>query len=109
MYNISLKQMKQATRKQQTMPFLRLKWNVPGLLSHFNKACTPNWKLSLNRRKNNFPGHCPLLIHPSEKDPSPALFWHCDAKKTEKKKQKHLELKFLFTKTNPHVKQGILD
>ena len=85
MYNISLKQMKQATRKQQPMSFLRLKWNVPGLLSHFNKACTPNWK-----RKNNFPGHCPLLFHPSKKDPSPALFWHCDAKKnnTKNKKQK---------------------
>ena len=40
--------MKHVTRKQQPMLFLRLKQNVPGVFSHLNMACTPNWKLLIS-------------------------------------------------------------
>ena len=42
----------------------------------------------------------PSFISSFKKYYFPASFWHCTAK--------HLEHIFLFTKTNPYVKQGTL-
>ena len=74
--------MEQVTQKQQPMFSLCLKWNVPGVLSHLNKACNPNRKPGLNRRNNNFRETAFFYFILQKRDSSPTSFWHCNARKT---------------------------